>query len=488
LRWNEALGKRACAFLTVAAAAALVTQLCAQQTDQALAHDIFQQLVEIDTSHSGGSVDPAAEAARQRLLQAGFPASDISIEGPREGKLNLIVRLQGASPSRSILIFAHLDVVDAKRSDWSTDPFRFIEKDGYFYGRGTQDIKENVAIALATFIRLKREKFVPKRDIWLMLTADEEAGPDDGMDWLVQHKSELFRNFAFAINLDAGGVVLRNGQPLSVGFEATEKTYADFKLSASDPGGHSSLPHPGNPILRLAAALDRLQATPFPAKLNPVTRDFFTHQADSLEPQARRLAPAALAPDAAPQALEALANTGTFTNALMRSTCVPTRIDGGHANNALPQSATANINCRILPGDSPAEVERELVEKLADPQIVVRYCSSQGRCGNAPQAQTLMSVAEDAPALNALRSVSGKLWPGIPVHPEMETGMSDSVYTLGAGLATYGISGVGIDEDDDRSHGRDERLRSAAFYEGLTFFYEFVRELDSLPPAQDMAK
>ena len=216
----------------------------------------------------------------------------------REGKKNLIARLPGASSSQAILVFAHLDVVDAKRSDWSTDPFRFIEKDGYFYGRGTQDIKENAAIALATLIQLKREHFIPRRDVWLMLTADEEAGPDDGMDWLVHHKGELFRNFAYAINLDSGGVVLSNGEPVSVGYEAAEKTYADFKLSASDPGGHSSLPHPANPILRLTAALDRLQAAPFPAELNPITRDFFTHPGDSLEPPARRLAELAMAPGA----------------------------------------------------------------------------------------------------------------------------------------------------------------------------------------------
>jgi acetylornithine deacetylase/succinyl-diaminopimelate desuccinylase-like protein len=197
--------------LLLAAGAAFVTQLCAQQPDRSLAREIFQQLVEIDTSHTTGSVDPAAEAARQRLLQAGFAPGDVSVEGPRPGKMNLVARLPGASSSRSILVFAHLDVVDAKRSDWSTDPFRFIEKDGYFYGRGTQDIKENAAIALATLIQLKRENFTPRQDLWLMLTADEEAGPDDGMDWLVHHKGELFRNFAFAVNMDSGGVVLREG-------------------------------------------------------------------------------------------------------------------------------------------------------------------------------------------------------------------------------------------------------------------------------------
>jgi acetylornithine deacetylase/succinyl-diaminopimelate desuccinylase-like protein len=457
------------------------TQLCAQTPDRALAREIFKQLVETDTSHTSGSVDLAAEAARQRLLQAGFAASDISIDGPRDGKRNLIARLPGVEASRSILFFAHLDVVDAKRSDWSTDPFRFIEKDGYYYGRGTQDIKENAAIALATLIQLKRAHFVPRRDIWLMLTADEEAGPDDGMDWLIQHKPELFRNLGFAINLDSGGVVLDKGKPVNVGYESAEKTYADFTLSASDAGGHSSLPHPGNPILRLAAALDRLQAAPFAARLNPTTRAYFTQQTDELEPRVRRLAELALVPDAGQTALEKLADSSVYTNALLRTTCVPTRVNGGHANNALPQSATANVNCRILPGDSPAEVERQLIEKLADLQIIVQYCSSQGRCGVAPQGHADIPISPDAPALRALRSVSAKLWPHIPVVAEMETGTSDSVYTINAGVATYGISGVGIDQDDVRAHGRDERLRVESFNEGLTFFYDFVIALDSLP-------
>jgi acetylornithine deacetylase/succinyl-diaminopimelate desuccinylase-like protein len=476
---EKARTRRAVAFWAGMAAVAFVTQLCAQPADRGLAREIFQQLVEIDTSHSSGSVDPAAKAARQRLLQAGFAAGDISIEGPREGKKNLIVRLPGARPSQSMLFFAHLDVVDAKRSDWSTDPFQFIEKDGYFYGRGTQDIKDNAAIALATLIQLKQEKFTPRRDLWLMLTADEEAGPDDGMDWLVHQKPELFRNLAFAVNLDSGGVVLDNGKAVSIGYEAAEKTYADFALTASDPGGHSSLPHPGNPILRLAAALDRLQSAPFPAALNPITRDFFTHRANELEPPARRLAELAMAPRAGQAALDRLADASTFTNALLRTTCVPTRIEGGHAKNALPQSATANVNCRILPGQPPAEVERLLIEKLADPQISVQYCSSQARCGAAPQGQGDLPVSQDAPALAALRNVSARLWPRIPVIAEMETGMSDSVYTIHAGVATYGISGVGIDQDDVRAHGRDERLRIESFYQGLRFFYEFVRELNS---------
>jgi acetylornithine deacetylase/succinyl-diaminopimelate desuccinylase-like protein len=223
-----------------------------------------------------------------------------------------------------------------------------------------------------------------------------------------------------------------------------------------------------------------LQAAPFPAELNPITRSFFTHESESLEPPARRLADLAMAPGAGQPALEALADSSVYANALLRTTCVPTRIEGGHANNALPQSVTVNVNCRILPGHSPAEVERQLIEKLADPQISVLYCSSQGRCGGAPQTQPAMAVAQDAPALIALRGVSSKLWPGIPVAAEMETGTSDSVYTFNIGLATYGISGVGIDQDDVRAHGRDERLRVESFYQGLTFFYQFVRELDSL--------
>jgi len=377
----------------------------------------------------------------------------------------------------TIVFFAHLDVVEAQRSDWSVDPFRFIEKDGYYYGRGTQDIKDNDAIAVETFLRLKREGYRPACNLLLLLTADEEAGPDDGMAWLLANRPELFRGVQFAVNLDSGDLDLSNGRPVSMGFEVAEKTYADFELSASDAGGHSSLPHPGNPIQRIADALTRLEAAPFPLELNSVTHNFFALTAAGHDPATRAPIEAALASPTDKSSLEALAASGAYANALLRTTCVPTRFSGGHANNALPGAATANINCRILPGHSPAEVERHIVQALNDTSIAVRYCSSQGVCGAAPEGAGFPPVEPLPSVLNALKRVTGQLWPGVPVVGEMETGFSDSVYTMNAHLPTYGITGVGIDEDDVRAHGKDERLRTTAFEDGLEFFYLFVRAL-----------
>lgn len=445
--------------------------------DRKLAHEIFQQLIEINTTHSTGSVTAAAEAMRVRLLSAGFPPEDVTLVGSSTRKQNLIARFRGEGKQKPIMFFAHLDVVEAKRSDWTVDPLQFLEKDGYFYGRGTQDIKENDAIAVETFLRLKREGYRPAGDLLLLLTADEEAGPDDGMAWLVEHRPELFRDAWFTVNLDAGDLDLRNGKPTSMGFEMAEKVYADFVVTASDPGGHSSLPHPGNPIQRIADGLTRLQAAPFPFELNPITSAFFTHVASGYDPATRALVQAALAAPGDQHALGDLAASSAYANALLHTTCIPTRVEGGHANNALPDSATANINCRILPGHSPAEAERHIIQALDDKSIAVRYCSSRGACGVAPDDKGFSPVTPVAPVLKALNEVTAQLWPGIPVVGEMETGYSDSIYTMGANVPTYGITGVGIDEDDVRAHGKDERLRITSFYEGLEFFYFFVRDI-----------
>jgi acetylornithine deacetylase/succinyl-diaminopimelate desuccinylase-like protein len=453
------------------------TAASASPQDQTLALDIFRQLIEINTTHSVGSVTAAADALRARLLAAGFPAEDVTLAGPSERKQNLIVHFRGQNKEKTIVIFAHLDVVEAQRSDWSVDPFRFLEKDGYYYGRGTQDIKDNDAIAIETFIRLKREGYQPRGDLLLLLTADEEAGPDDGMAWLLQHRPELFQNVWFTLNLDAGDLSLKQGRPSSMGFEVAEKVYADFELGASDRGGHSSLPHAGNPIQHIADGLTRLQAAPFPLELNPITTAYFAGVAPGSDPATRALMLSALQSPKDEHALAALAASSDYANALLRTTCVPTRFAGGHANNALPNAATANINCRILPGHSPAEVQRHIMQALADPSIEIRYCSSQGKCGAAPESTGAPPVVLLPVVLRALQTVTAQLWPGVPILGEMETGYSDSTYMFGAGLPAYGITGVGIDEDDVRAHGKDERLRASAFHDGLQFFYLFLRAI-----------
>ena len=318
------------------------------------AHDIFKQLIEINTTDSIGSTTVAAEAMAKRLLDAGFPKADVVVLGPNDRKGNMVARYRGRAGSKlkPILIIGHLDVVEAQRRDWTTDPFKFVEKDGYFYGRGTQDMKNSDAIAVADFIRMKKEGFVPDRDIILALTADEEGGKSNGVDWLLRNHRDLIEA-EYALNPDAGQV--RPDKPMVVGFEATEKLYADFQVLATNPGGHSSLPVPDNAIYHVANALVLLQKTPFPFELNPVTREYFSQMAKIESGQRAADMRAILASPPDPQAIERL-SADEHSNSIMRTTCVATMLSGGHAPNALPGRAEANVNCRILPGHSQEEI------------------------------------------------------------------------------------------------------------------------------------
>jgi acetylornithine deacetylase/succinyl-diaminopimelate desuccinylase-like protein len=440
------------------------------------AHDIFKQLIEINTTDSVGSTTVAAQAMAQRLLDAGFPKADVAVLGPNDRKGNMVARYRGAPGSKlkPILIIAHLDVVEAKREDWSTDPFQFVEKDGYFYGRGTQDIKESDAIAVADFIRMKKEGFVPDRDIILALTADEEGGKSNGVEWLLKNHRGLI-DAEFALNPDAGQV--RPDKPQVVGFEATEKLYADYQLSATNPGGHSSLPTPDNAIYHIANALVVLEKSPFPFELNTVTREYFAQMAKIETGQTSADMRAILATPPDPKAIERLSQD-THSNSIMRTTCVATMLSGGHAPNALPGRAEANVNCRIFPGHSQEEIRLGLVKLFNDPKITVRYRADSGELsdhGSDRKAMAPPPLRDDV--MNSLRSVSAKLWPGATVLPVMEAGASDSIHTMNAGIPSYGITGVAIERSDDRAHGRDERLKIDAYYTGLEFYYQFLKAL-----------
>jgi acetylornithine deacetylase/succinyl-diaminopimelate desuccinylase-like protein len=440
------------------------------------AHDIFKQLIEINTTDSVGSTTVAAQAMAQRLLDAGFPKADVAVLGPNDRKGNMVARYRGAPGSKlkPILIIAHLDVVEAKREDWSADPFQFVEKDGYFYGRGTQDIKESDAIAVADFIRMKKEGFVPDRDIILALTADEEGGKSNGVEWLLKNHRELI-DAEFALNPDAGQV--RPDKPQVVGFEATEKLYADYQLSATNPGGHSSLPTPDNAIYHVANALVALEKSPFPFELNTVTREYFAQMAKIETGQTSADMRAILATPPDPKAIERLSQD-THSNSIMRTTCVATMLSGGHAPNALPGRAEANVNCRIFPGHSQEEIRLGLVKLFNDPKITVRYRADSGELsdhGSDRKAMAPPPLRDDV--MNSLRSVSAKLWPGATVLPVMEAGASDSIHTMNAGIPSYGITGVAIERSDDRAHGRDERLKIDAYYTGLEFYYQFLKAL-----------
>ena len=446
------------------------------------AHDIFKQLIEINTTDSVGSTTVAAQAMAQRLLDAGFPKADVVVLGPNDRKGNMVARYRGKAGSKlkPVLIIAHLDVVEAKREDWSTDPFQFVEKDGYFYGRGTQDMKDSDAIAVTDFIRMKKEGFVPNRDIILALTADEENGKSNGVDWLLKNHRELI-DAEFALNPDSGGV--RPDKPQIVGFEATEKLYGDFQVLATNPGGHSSLPIPDNAIYHVANALAALQKWTFPFELNAVTREYFAQMAKIETGQRAADLRAILAtPPPDEKAVERLSQD-THMNAVMRTTCVATMLSGGHAPNALPGRAEANVNCRIFPGHSQEEIRLQLVKLFNDPQLTVRYRSDTGELtdhGSDRKAMAPPPLRDDV--MNSLRSVAAKFWPGFTVLPIMEAGASDSIHTMNAGIPSYGISGVAIERADDRAHGRDERVKIDAYYTGVEFYYQFLKALTTPAP------
>lgn len=446
--------------------------------DRTLAHDLLRQLVEINTADATGSVTPAAQAMRARLLAAGFPTADVVVLGPNPRKGNLVARFRARSGSslKPVLLLGHIDVVEAKRSDWSTDPFKLVEKDGYFYGRGTQDMKDSAAALVGAFIRLRREGFTPDRDLILALTADEETGSFNGADWLLKNHRDLV-DAEFTINPDAGGPELEHGHATSLNVEATEKLYADFRLTSTNPGGHSSLPRPDNAIYALTDALSRLEKYTFPLETNEVTRSYFAARAALEKGQLAADLRAVAAPTPDPAAAARLSKD-PVDNSLLHTTCVATMISGGHSVNALPGSATANVNCRILPGHSQEEVRQDLIRIFATPSLKVEYLSDSGQLLPTGSSKKSMTPPAPLPAVfNPLRAVVAELWPGLPIIPFMESGASDSVYTMAAGIPSYGFSGMGVDHDDVRAHGRDERIRITDFDTGVEFEYLYLKAL-----------
>jgi len=465
--------------LATAASLQVVARTPADEASVKLATEIFKQLIEINTTDSVGSTTVAAEAMAQRLRDAGFQAQDIVVMGPNPRKGNMIVRLHGTGAHKPVLLIGHLDVVEAKRSDWTTDPFQFIEKDGYYYGRGTQDMKDGDAIMMATLIRMKQEGFNPDRDIILALTADEEGGAFNGVDWLVRNHRDLV-DAEFVLNHDGGGVAEENGKLLGFTVDASEKLYADYQLSSLNPGGHSSMPTPDNAIYHLADALGRLQQYSFPFELNAVTRAELAGMAESYPPQKAALVKAVLKDPPDQQAIARLSADDPILNSTMRTTCVATRLAAGHANNALPQTATANVNCRIFPGHSREEIRQELVRIVADPKVTVGYVQIDGSIAlTAPNEQQLPPVTLRDDVIKPLRKISAEFWPGMPVVPNMAIGASDSRYAYAAGMPSFGIQGVALDNNDIRAHGKDERLPIESFTTGLQFYYRFLRALTS---------
>lgn len=439
-----------------------------------LAHDIFKQLVEINTTDSVGSVTAASEAMAQRFRDAGFPDSDIQVLGPNDRKKNVVVRLHGSRKHKPVLLIGHLDVVEARREDWTTDPFKFIEQEGYFYGRGTTDMKDGDAIMAATLIRMKKEGYTPSRDIILAMTADEEGGNSNGVDWLLKNHRELI-DAEFVLNHDGGGVLMDHGKPQYMDVNATEKLYGDFVLTATNPGGHSSLPRPENAIYQLSASLTKIAQHPFPFELNNITRAYYERMATVATGARAADIKAALRNPPDMQAVARLSKD-PMDNSIMHTTCVATRLNGGHANNALPQSATANVNCRILPGHSLEETRLALEQAVGDPKVKVQFRENNNQLlDHGSDRHSYVPPAPRKEVFDPMEKVADAMWPGIPVVPSMSTGASDGVYTNAAGMPTYCVSGVAYDRDDIRAHGKDERESVQGFYLGVDFYYRVLK-------------
>lgn len=437
--------------------------------DQALARSIFKELIEIPTVHSTGNTTIACEAMAKRLVDAGYAEKDIQIVGPESVNRNLVVRLHGSGKRPPLLMLSHLDVVEARRSDWSMDPFKLTEQDGFFYGRGTLDIKDGSAILVANFIRMKKEGYVPDRDLILALTAEEEGrGEYNGVEWLVKNKRELI-DAEYCINMDAGDPQEKNGKRISRTVQLAEKGVLNLMLEVKNPGGHGSLPGKENAIYRLANGLVKMQQYQFPVQFSEITRSYFYKMSSFETGQLAEDMQSVSRPTPDPIAVQRL-SAAPYYNALMRSTCVATMLDAGHAINALPQSAKAYLNCRILPGIPQDEVLKEMREVLADSQIVVRVMDGLLKNPPSPNNPAFMQTVE---------KVTEKLWPGIPVITVMDVGASDGIYLRGGGIPTYGISGVFVDINDNRAHGKDERIGVKEFYDGLDYIYAIMKAFSS---------
>ncbi len=437
-----------------------------------LAYDIFKQLIEINTTDSVGNCTEAAEAMAARLKAAGFPAEDMHVLGPSPRKGNLVVRLRGTGARQPILLLAHLDVVEANREDWSFDPFKFLEQDGYFYGRGTSDDKAMAAVFVANLIRFKQEGFKPDRDIIVALTADEEGGDFNGVDWLIKNHRALLEA-DFGLN-EGGGGAMRNGKKLFNTVQASEKVYQSFLLEVKGKGGHSSRPVKDNVIYTLVEGLQRLSQFNFPVSLNEVTKLYFERGAN-FESRDTAAAMKALAKNPADaQAISLLSNQAAY-NATMRTTCVATMLEAGHAENALPQTARATVNCRILPTETADAIRQTLVNVLHDNRIAITPIKEPKPSPPSPLRPDVMS---------AIERVTKELWPGVPVVPTMSTGATDSLYLRKAGIPMYSTSGIFGDMDDSRAHGRDERIAVQSFFDGQEYLYRLVKAFTTSPQRQ----
>ena len=457
----------------IAAVLLLCAGVAAQTTlptaDRALTREIFKELVEIPSTETEGTAR-AAQMLAARLTAAGFLKEDVQVLGPSAKTQNLVMRYRGRHPgARALLLMAHIDVVPARREDWSVDPWAFLERDGWFYGRGTSDNKAGAAMLVANLIRLKREGWQPARDVVVLLTGDEETS-QNGIKWMLAEHRKLI-DADLALNTDGGGVRVRDGAPRFFDVQASEKIYADYQLEVTDVGGHSSLVRPANPIYILSAALTRIGEHQFPLHITEAAR-IFLERSSRIETGQTAIDMRAVAASPPNQAAAARLSRSPSYNAQMRTTCVATRVDAGHANNALPQVARAVVNCRILPGLPGAEVEKVL-RQLAGDRVKLTVLEPPVASPPSPLTPAFLQrldrlVAED--------------WPKLPVIPTMLAGATDGMYTRNAGIPTYGISAINEDPDDVRAHGKDERVGVESFYKATQFWMNLMRTFGDAAP------
>ncbi len=453
--------------------AVLLTPLFASDSDDRLVRDLLRELIEINTTHSVGSTGKAAEAMAAQLRAAGFAPADVQVLGPRPERANLVARLRGTGARRPLLLISHLDVVEARREDWTTDPFRFVERDGYFYGRGTSDIKCGDAILVANLIRWKRENYRPDRDLIVALTANEEGDDveENGIHWLLKNHRDLI-DAEFCINPDGGGLETKKGKKLLNELQYAEKGFLSFTLEVKNKGGHSSVPEKENAIYRLSRGLVRLSEFDFPVVLDAGTRAYFEAVATRESPDVVRTINRMLETNPPDAAAVAQLSKSPDLNAVLRTTCVATMLQAGHAENALPQSAKATVNCRILPSETPADVESTIRRVLSDPQITLTPMENV-ELVQSPASPLRPDVVE------AAKAVTSAMWPGVPVVPIVSVGGTDGTHLRRAGIPTYGISGIADDTDDIRAHGKDERIAATALYEGREFLFRLTTMLSS---------
>jgi len=441
---------------------------------QQIAHDVYKEIIEINTSVTTGNITDGAVAMLKRFKAAGIPDSDLFIGGPKPERHNVVARFRGKNPAgqKPVLLLAHLDVVEALKADWSPelDPFKFTEKDGYYYARGSADDKAMASIFVANLLRMKQEGYVPDRDIIVALTSDEESGAFNGVDWLVTNHRNLV-DAGIVLN-EGGGGVLRNGKPLFNTIQLAQKITTNYTLHVTNRGGHSSVPRSDNAITALADALSKVGRYNFPVQVSDVTKSFFAQTAALETPTMSKAMKALVANPADMMAATTVGGDEKYSS-MLRTTCVATMLSGGHATNALPQLAEANVNCRIYPTDTPEQVRTALEKAIGDTTVHVLIKSQR-----PPSPPAKMTAEIMAPVAQVTKDLFGD----IPVIPTMSTGANDSRFFLSVGIPAYGVSGLFSDPSvDARAHGRDERMRIQSYYEGQEFLYRLTKLLATNP-------